>query len=256
MLLGRREFLHLAAGGVVASVLLPPLVAQADTQPRFKAIAFDAFPIFDPRPVFGLAETLFPGKGADLSNAWRTRQFEYQWLRALSGHYADFWHTTEDGLVFAAKLLQLELTPDKRAQLMQAYLALKVWPDVPSALNALQEAGLRLAFLSNMTTKMLAAGIKNAGLEGVFEHVLSTDQIRAYKPDPRAYQMAADAFRLTREDILFAAFAGWDAAGAKWFGYPTFWVNRLNVPAEELGVTPDAVGRDLTELVSFVKAPR
>lgn len=107
-----------------------------------------------------------------------------------------------------------------------------------------------------MTTKMLDAGIKNAGLDGVFEHVLSTDQIRAYKPDPRAYQMAIDAFKLQREEIIFAAFAGWDAAGAKWFGYPTFWVNRLNLPAEELEVAPDAVGRDLTALVSFVKAPR
>jgi 2-haloacid dehalogenase len=94
-----------------------------------------------------------------LSNAWRTRQFEYQWLRALSGRYVDFWQTTEDGLVFAAKLLQLELTPDKRAQLMQAYLGLTTWPDVPSALRSLQEAGVRLAFLSNMTAKMLEAGI-------------------------------------------------------------------------------------------------
>jgi 2-haloacid dehalogenase len=256
MPLKRREFLHLAAGGVVASALLSPLGAQVATEPQFKAIAFDAFPIFDPRPVFGLAETLFPGKGTDLSNAWRTRQFEYQWLRALSGRYADFWQTTEDGLVFAARLLQLELSPDKRAQLMQAYLGLKAWPDVPSALSALQEAGIRLAFLSNMTTKMLEAGIKNAGLDGAFEHVLSTDQIRVYKPDPRAYHMAIDAFKLQREEILFAAFAGWDAAGAKWFGYPTFWVNRLNLPAEELGVVPDAMGRDLTALVSFVKAPR
>jgi len=158
--------------------------------------------------------------------------------------------------VFAAKRLQLELTPDKRAQLMQAYLGLKTWPDVPSALRSLQEAGIRLAFLSNMTAKMLEAGITNAGLEGIFEHVLSTDQVRAYKPDPRAYQMAIDALKLTREDILFAAFAGWDAAGAKWFGYPTFWVNRLNLPGEELGVAPDAIGRDLTDVVSFVKAPR
>jgi 2-haloacid dehalogenase len=107
-----------------------------------------------------------------------------------------------------------------------------------------------------MTTKMLDAGIKNAGLDGAFEHVLSTDRIKAYKPDPRAYQMAIDAFELKREEILFAAFAGWDAAGAKWFGSPTFWVNRLNLPAEELGVAPDAMGRDLTALVSFVKAPR
>lgn len=256
MAFDRREFLTHTAGGVAASVWLSNLMAQSVAQPQFKAIAFDAFPIFDPRPVFGLAETLFPGKGAELSNAWRTRQFEYQWLRVLSGRYADFWQTTEDGLVFAAKLLQLELTPDKRAQLMQAYLGLKTWPDVPSALRSLQEAGVRLAFLSNMTAKMLEAGIKNAGLEGIFEHILSTDQLRAYKPDPRAYQMAIDAFQLKREEILFAAFAGWDAAGAKWFGYPTFWVNRLNLPVEELGVAPDATGRDLTDLVNFVKAPR
>ena len=256
MPLNRREFLHLTAEGVVVSALLSPLRALAATQSQFKAVAFDAFPIFDPRPVFGLAETLFPGKGTELSNAWRTRQFEYQWLRALAGCYADFWQTTEDGLIFAAKLLKLELTPEKRAQLMQAYLGLKVWPEVPSALRSLQDAGVRLAFLSNMTAKMLEVGIENAGLEGVFEHVLSTDQIRAYKPDPRAYQMAIDAFKLKRKEILFAAFAGWDAAGAKWFGYPTFWVNRLNLPGEELGVTPDATGQDLTDLVSFVKAPR
>jgi 2-haloacid dehalogenase len=97
MALTRRAFLTRAAGGVAANVWLSPLMAQTVTPPPFKAIAFDAFPIFDPRPVFGLAETLFPGKGVEFSNAWRTRQFEYQWLRALSGRYADFWQTTEDG---------------------------------------------------------------------------------------------------------------------------------------------------------------
>ena len=68
--------------------------------------------------------------------------------------------------------------------------------------------------------------------------------------------MAVDALKLTRADMLFAAFAGWDAAGATWFEYPTFWVNRLNLPGEELGVAPDAMGRDLTDVVHFVKAPR
>jgi hypothetical protein len=85
MPLNRREFLHLTAEGVVVSDLLLPLKALAATQSQFKAVAFDAFPIFDPRSVFGLAETLFPGKGSELSNAWRTRQFEYQWLRAIAG---------------------------------------------------------------------------------------------------------------------------------------------------------------------------
>lgn len=256
MSLDRREFLHVTAGGVLVSASMLRLGGRVAEQSRYKAIAFDAFPIFDPRPVFALAETVFPGKGADLSNAWRTRQFEYQWLRASAGQYADFTRTTEDSLVFAAKMLRLELTREKRADLMQAYFALGAWPDVAGTLKALRQAGIRLALLSNMTAKMLEAGIKNAGLEGVFEHVLSTDRIRTYKPDPRAYRMGVDALRLRREEIVFAAFAGWDAAGAKWFGYPTVWINRLDAPAEELGVAPDATGRDLTALTSFVNVAR
>jgi 2-haloacid dehalogenase len=99
---------------------------------------------------------------------------------------------------------------------------------------------------------MMDAAVKNSELEGFFELNLSTDRVKAFKPDPRAYQIGLDAFRLAKEEIAFAAFAGWDAAGAKWFGYPTFWVNRLGAPVEELGVTPDGIGSGLGDLVKFV----
>lgn len=249
----RREFLSLLATGIAAASLAPMPLARAANESKIKAIAFDAFPILDPRPVFALVEQLFPEKGVELNNAWRTRQFEYQWLRALSGQYADFWQTTEDSLIYAAELLKLDLTSDKRKQLMETYLELKAWPDAPSALESLKDAGIRLAFLSNATPKILDGGIKNSGFDGVFEHVLSTDKIKTYKPDPRTYQMAIDAFELKKEEILFVAFAGWDAAGAKSFGYTTFWINRLNLPREQLGVSPDAVGNNLNDLINFVK---
>ena len=249
MPVNRKEFLR---GSVATGLGMAASSARAMPRAGIKAIAFDAFPIFDPRPVFVLAEELFPGKGAELSNAWRTRQFEYTWLRSVSHHYTDFWKVTEDALVFAAKTVQVELTSEKRARLMQGYLELKPWPEVVPALKAFKTAGMRMAFLSNFTPAMLQSGIKNVALEGMFEHVLSTDRVKTYKPDPRAYQMALDAFRLKREEILFAAYAGWDAAGAKWFGYPTFWVNRLRLPAEQLDVTPDAMGVDLDDLVKFL----
>jgi 2-haloacid dehalogenase len=252
--MGRRDLLRLAVGGLSASALPASAGPQRRSKSEFAAVVFDAFPIFDPRSVFALAEKLFPGKGAELSSIWRTRQFEYQWLRALSGHYADFWRATEDGLVFAAEMLRLDLNDDKRARLMQAYLGMKPWPDVVPALEALKQAGLRLAILSNMTAKMLNANISNAGLSGAFEQVLSTDETKTYKPDPCAYQMAVEELGLERHQILFAPFAGWDASGAKWFGYPTFWVNRLDLPVEQLGVTPDAVGRDLSDLARFAAA--
>ncbi len=111
-----------------------------------------------------------------------------------------------------------------------------------------------MAFLSNLTDAMLDAVVKNSALEGFFEPHLSTDKVKAFKPDPRAYQMGLDAFKLRKEEIAFAAFAGWDAAGAKWFGYPTFWVNRSNAPVEELSATPDGMGSGLGDLVKFVLA--
>jgi 2-haloacid dehalogenase len=254
MRLDRREYLRLAAGSLATGSLISTSLAR--DAGKIKAVAFDAFPIFDPRPVSALAEKAFAGKGADLNHLWRTRQLEDQWLRALSGRYADFWQATEEALVFAARANKLDLTRERREELMGAYLKLKAWPDVLPALKSLKNAGIRLALLSNATPRILHAGVKNSGLEGLFEHVLSTDRIRSYKPDPWAYQMAVDAFGMSREEIGFAAFAGWDVAGAKWFGYPTFWVNRLGSPAEELGVAPDAVVRDLAGLASLLGVPR
>jgi len=250
----RRGFLKYAATGVAVGLAGTGRVALAGPSPTIKAVAFDGFPIIDPRPVQARAEELFPGRGTDLANAWRTRQFEYTWLRTLSNSYIDFWQVTEDALIFAAKSLKLELSAATRRKMMDTFLGLKAWPDAPPALRSLKEAGVRVAFLSNFTERMLDAAVRNSGLNGIFEPHLSTDRVAAYKLDARAYRMALDAFGLKQEQIAFAASAGWDAAGARRFGYPTFWVNRMGLPAEELGVAADASGTSMTDLLRFVRA--
>jgi 2-haloacid dehalogenase len=247
MTVSRRAALQ-AGLSLTAALLASPSRADA---PRFKAMAFDAFPVFDPRPVAVLAETLFPGKGSALMNLWRTRQFEYAWLRTAAGNYADFMRVTDDSLVFAARSLGLELRGEHRERLLSAHAELKTWPDAVPALHRLRTAGIRLAFLSNFTPAMLQGSITAAHLDGVFEHVISTDQARTYKPSPQAYQLGVSAFGLPKEQILFVAFAGWDAAGAKTFGYPTFWVNRLGAPPEELDAFADGEGPTLTALLAF-----
>ncbi|MET4798138.1 haloacid dehalogenase type II [Bradyrhizobium sp. LB11.1] len=250
MSLSRRQLL------AITSLTAASGIAKASQGVRapIKAIAFDGFPIFDPRPIFALAENLFPGQGAELSKVWRTKQFEYTWLRTMTGHYCDFLGVTDDALVFACKSLDIELTGVKRSTLVEAYLGMTVWPDVLPALSMLKDNGIRLAFLSNFSPAMLDANIRAAGLEGLFEFQLSTDAVRAYKPDPRAYQMGVDAFALKREEVLFAAFAGWDASGAKLFGYPTFWVNRQKQPREQLDASPDGEGQGMIDLVHFLSS--
>ena len=120
-------------------------------------------------------------------------------------------------------------------------------------LRSLKDAGLRLALLSNMTVEMLQSGIHNSKLTGVFDCLLSTDRVQTDKPDPRAYAMGPEKLRLKKEEILFVAFAGWDASGAKAFGYPVYWVNRQNQPAEELGKKPDATGATLDDLNVWIR---
>jgi 2-haloacid dehalogenase len=250
----RRAFVGMAL--TVATTLAVAADGGGSASPlmreRLGAVAFDAFTLFDPRPVGALAEQLFPGKGEELIAAWRTRQFEYTWLRTLTRTYIDFWHVTEDALRFSARSVKLDLTPEESDRLMQAWLEIKAWSDVLPALTAMKKQGLRLAILANPTMRMLDAWIANSQLEGLFEPHLSTDRVRAFKPDPRAYQMGVDAFGVGRRNIMFAAFGGWDAAGARGFGYPTFWVNRAGAPAEELGFSPDGVGNNLIDLASFV----
>ena len=99
---------------------------------------------------------------------------------------------------------------------------------------------------------MLRANAANAGLTRFFDALVSTDENHTYKPDPRAYRLGMDHLRLTKQEIVFAAFGGWDAAGAKSFGYPTVWVNRLHQPMEQLGVRPDSTSANLDGLLEFV----
>ncbi|HET9282132.1 MAG TPA: hypothetical protein VFR24_09255 [Candidatus Angelobacter sp.] len=155
----RREFLTASArtlaGAALASTMGTTALARSV---KTRAILFDAFPIFDPRPVAALAEELFPGKGKELSDAWRTRQFEYTWLCNSMGTYRDFFRVIDDALVFAARLLKLNLTVEKRDRLTSAYLQLRAYPDVGESLKSLRAAGIKLSFLSNFTSKMMQAG--------------------------------------------------------------------------------------------------
>jgi 2-haloacid dehalogenase len=225
--------------------------AQAP-HPRFKAVAFDYFVVFNPDSVIPVAEHEFPGKGRDLVIAWRTRQFEYSWLRSIAGPYVDFYKITEESLTYAANALSLDLTAERKARLLDGFLQLAPWPDAADALQKLKNAGVRVITIANFSPMMLRMNAANAGLTPLFDEFVSTDETHTYKPDPRAYRLGMDHLKLAKDQVLFAAFGGWDAAGAKKFGYPTYWVNRFNQPVEELGVHADRTSTDLAGLLDFV----
>ncbi|MDR5854299.1 haloacid dehalogenase type II [Caballeronia sp. LZ062] len=226
-----------------------------------RAVIFDAYgTLFDVHSVVAAAEQLFPGDGQALSQLWRQKQIEYTQLRTLADpsgcHYTPFWDITIDALRYAAARLGLTdaLTAAAEKRLMDEYACLSAFPDTLPTLKALRERfGVPLAILSNGNPPMLDIAVKSAGMTGLFDHVLSVDAVRAYKPAAAAYALGPQAFGTAAREMVFVSSNGWDIAGATWFGYTTFWLDRASLPLEELGVTPRAMGRGMSELVAFIE---
>jgi 2-haloacid dehalogenase len=207
---------------------------------HIKAIAFDLYgTLFDVHSVVERCDEQFPGRGREISTVWRQKQLEYTWLRSLMNRYVTFEQATEDALRYTCRYLGLNLSDAACSTLCKAYLRLQPFKEVPDALRELRQRGLKLAVLSNGSPHSIGAVVGNAGLRAEFDHLLSVDPVRVYKPDDRAYALAEQAFELTRSSILFVSSNAWDATGARYFGFPTCWINRGGSIFEEMGQAPD-----------------
>src|SRR5215813_15123834 len=190
-----------------------PASAQANGQFKaIKALAFDAYgTLFDVFSVTALCEQLFPGKGNQLAQTWRVKQLQYSLLRTTMGRHRDFWGLTEDGLVWASKNLKLDLTADKKKQLMEAYLSLAAFPDVKPGLEALKKQGLKLAILSNGEPRMLEAAAKSAGIRDLLDEVISVEEVKIFKTSHRVYWLATERLKVTNPELAFVSANNWMA---------------------------------------------
>jgi 2-haloacid dehalogenase len=204
-----------------------------------RGYVFDAYgTLFDVHSVVEAGREITSDPAA-LSTAWRQKQLEYTWLRALMGTYADFWVVTEAALRYSIGRLGLDATEAQVRRLMDAYLSLACFPEVKAALGRL--AGRPRAVLSNGSPAMLAAAVTASGLTALLEHVISVDRVKMYKPSPLVYALGPQILGIAAGELLFVSSNGWDVAGAKSFGYQAAWCNRTGAPEEELGVSPDLV---------------
>jgi 2-haloacid dehalogenase len=211
-----------------------------------RALLFDAYgTLFDVHSVVEAGRAV-TGDPQALSALWRQKQLEYTWLRSLMGRYEDFWAVTEAALVHACRRLGLSVEAGARRRLMEAYLTLDAFPEVPDVLARLR--GIPCAILSNGAPRMLEAVVAHNGLGPHLQAVISVDAVRTYKPAPVVYALGPARLGLPRETIGFVSSNAWDVAGAKAFGFQAVWANRQGAPPEELGVTPDLEVRDLGAL--------
>lgn len=223
---------------------------------RAAACVFDAYgTLFDVAAAARALKDRIGDRMPELAALWRQKQLEYTWLRSLMGQYADFWQVTGDGLRFALETVGLGDDDALYADLMDLYLRLDCYAEVPEVLRRLDEAGIRRAVLSNGSPAMLQSAIRSARLEERIEVALSVDELAVYKPDPRVYQLACDRLGLEPSEIVFLSSNAWDVAGAASFGFSVVWVNRFGQARERLPGRPAAEVRTLSPLPDLVTRP-
>ena len=215
--------------------------------PDVRAIAFDAYgTLFDVHSVMAACREVTADPEA-LSLQWRAKQLEYTWLRALMGRYEDFWEVTQAALRFSLRRLAIEASEAQVGRLMEAYLSLSPFPEVPETLKALHPR-CALAILSNGSPRMLQAAVESSGLKPYLHHVISVDSLRTYKPNPAVYDLAHKTMGVPANTVAFVSSNSFDVIGAKAYGFRVCWCNRAGAPLDELGFAPDVTVRRLDEL--------
>ena len=223
---------------------------------NIKAIIFDAYgTLFDVNSAAEKCKDKIGSKWESFSNYWRTTQLEYTWLRSLMKRHKDFWKITEDSLDYALDFSGIQNDKNLKKRLMELYRELEAFDEVENVLSELKRNNIVCSILSNGSKFMLNAAVKSSKIETLIDSVISVDEIRVFKPDPKVYELVVKKYFCKKKEVLFISSNGWDISGASSFGFDTLWINRSNQPIDRLPFKPSNVGVDLTAVTDSVLKP-
>jgi len=217
---------------------------------NIKVCAFDAYgTCFDINSAaMGLANKI----GKDwlaFSSTWRTVQLEYTWLRSLMKRYVDFWKVTEDSLEYAMESHGID--KDFKNELLNLYKKLNPYPELKDCLKSLKSKKLKICILSNGSPDLLKQLISNAGVQELFDDLISVEDVKIFKPDPQVYELVTKKYKCKPEEVCFMSSNTWDIVGGGLFGYQTVWVDRFNKKFDKLDYKPNMQIKNLSELTKY-----
>ena len=218
---------------------------------NIKVCAFDAYgTCFDINSAAKLIKNKIGKSWLEFSNTWRTTQLEYTWLRSLMRNHKDFWEITKNSLDYAMK--KHAIKTKYRNELLQLYKKLEVYPDLKNTLEYLRNKKIKCCILSNGTPKLLKQLTKNAKIGNLFDSLISIEEVKIYKPDPKVYQLVTKKYSCKPKQVCFLSSNSWDIVGSRSFGFQSIWVNRSNNNFDNLDFKPKKTIRNLKELTNLL----
>jgi 2-haloacid dehalogenase len=166
----------------------------------------------------------------------------YAMAETLSGSYRDFSELLQAA---AARRLALAGKPDLVDEVTSAARTMLPFPEAEEAVAKLRSAGIGAGVLTNSSTATARSLLAGSGLE--LDPVIGTDQVRAFKPDPRVYRRAVEASGHAAGEVVLITAHAWDAIGAKRAGLNAAWVSRRERLRPQVDPAPDFEASDLAD---------
>ena len=182
---------------------------------------------------------------------WFARLLHGSLVATVTNSYEDFATIGGRALDAVATRRGVDLDAEDRTAILATMLELPPHPEVPAALSRLRSAGFRLASLTNSSRDAARAQLEHARILEEFDHVLSVEDVRRYKPAPEPYRMAAERLSVLPPEVRMVAAHDWDVWGAMRAGCAAAYVARTDVPFV-LGAPPELVGTDLSEVADAI----
>ena len=164
--------------------------------------------------------------------------------------HKDFWTVTEDSLEKSMKVFKIDSS--MKNELLNLYKVLSPFSEVKEVLNKLKEKNYKLAILSNGTPFLLNELVKSNNLENIFDNVFSIEEVKAYKPDPKVYDIPLKKYQIQKNDVAYLSANTWDVSAGGNFGFNSVWVNRNNNIFDNLDYKPNKQINNLSDLIDII----
>ncbi len=185
---------------------------------------------------------------------WFARLLHGSLLANDLDQYRSFSDIAAESLINVAARRGLLLRAEDAIAAIAPMKELPAHPDVLPAFERLHAAGFAMATLTNGSSEVAAAQIKNAGLDPFVQRTISVDEVKRFKPDEATYNHAAEVMDVNLSDLVMVASHDWDCAGAMAAGAQAVFVKRpgaiWGLPVEP----PDKQVPDLLQMASALGA--
>ena len=209
---------------------------------QYEVISFDCYgTLIDwERGIFSALRPILAAHGKNIADAELLKLYSELEAEAEQGEFRPYREVLEAVVRGFGKRLGFEPTGAQTRSLPESLADWRPFPDTVAALRSLR-ARYRLAIISNVDDDLFAATARR--LEVPFDHLITAQQARAYKPSQRIFNLAQERIGVPTTRWLHAAQSVYhDVVPARSMGIATVWVKRPS-PRPGAGAAKAATGK-------------